>query len=108
MQECWTTLPLGPVVNRPIHPSVIFKSKLQHLKANIKIWRHKLLEAETSISTALRLEIDSLDSKAEISPLSETEINIRTTLVKSLADLEHRNVMDLRQKAKIRWALEDD
>nr|GEV60261.1 cytochrome P450 [Tanacetum cinerariifolium] len=67
-----------------------------------------LAVVEASTSTALRQKIDSLDSKVEISPLSEAKINTRTTLVKSLADLEHRNIMDLRQKAKIRWALEGD
>ncbi|GJW45390.1 cytochrome P450 [Tanacetum coccineum] len=108
VQDCWMTSPLIPAVNMSVHPSISFKSKLQHLKANIKIWRQKLLEAEASTSTTLRQKIDSLDSKAEISPLSEAEINTRTTLVKSLADLEHRNIMDLRQKAKTRWALEGD
>ncbi|GJU00433.1 putative RNA-directed DNA polymerase, eukaryota, reverse transcriptase zinc-binding domain protein [Tanacetum coccineum] len=53
-------------------------------------------------------KIDSIDSKAENSSLSIDEILLRTTTVKSLAGLEHAKIMDLRQKAKIRWALKGD
>lgn len=57
---------------------------------------------------SLREKIDSIDLKAESSSLSVDEIHLRATTVKSLADLEHAKIMDLRQKAKIRWALEGD
>ncbi|GJV98830.1 cytochrome P450 [Tanacetum coccineum] len=85
-----------------------FKSKLQRLKSNIKIWRQKVKEKERSASLALRNKIDTLDAKAEISFVTDFEIISRNTYVKSLTDLEHSNIMDLKQKAKIRWELEGD
>ncbi|GKF66397.1 cytochrome P450, partial [Tanacetum coccineum] len=37
----WNSMPQGPLYNVSLHPSVSFKSKLQRLKSNIKIWRQK-------------------------------------------------------------------
>ncbi|GJX62629.1 putative RNA-directed DNA polymerase, eukaryota, reverse transcriptase zinc-binding domain protein [Tanacetum coccineum] len=39
--------------------------------------------------------------------LSTIDIDMRTEKVKSLADLEHKNLKDLKQKCKVRWALEE-
>ncbi|GJT93091.1 cytochrome P450 [Tanacetum coccineum] len=104
----WNSMPQGPLHNVSLHPSVSFKSKLQRLKSNIKIWRQKVKEKERSAFLALRNKIDTLDSKAKVSSLTDSEIISRNTYVKSLTDLEHSNIMDLKQKAKIRWALEGD
>ncbi|GJQ90864.1 hypothetical protein Tco_0002003 [Tanacetum coccineum] len=49
-----------------------------------------------------------LDIKAEFQPLSSDEISSRISLVKSLATIEHARLRDLKQKAKIRWAMNDD
>ncbi|GJZ85907.1 RNA-directed DNA polymerase, eukaryota [Tanacetum coccineum] len=101
-------MPLGPLRNVSLHPSVSFKSKLQRFKSNIKIWCQKVEEKERSASLALRNKIDTLDTKAEVSFLTDSETIPRNTYVKSLTDHEHYNIMDLKQKAKIRWALEGD
>ncbi|GJS41994.1 RNA-directed DNA polymerase, eukaryota [Tanacetum coccineum] len=49
-----------------------------------------------------------MNNLAENSSLSIDEILLRTATVKSLADLKHAKIIDLRQKGKIRWALEGD
>nr|GEZ40502.1 hypothetical protein [Tanacetum cinerariifolium] len=56
----------------------------------------------------LRNKINSLDNKAESSFLSPSEVDERNSSVKLLANLEQCKVKDLRQKAKIRWAVEGD
>jgi hypothetical protein len=88
--------------------AVGFKVKLQRLKNNIKKWRLNVNQTEKVFCQELRNKIDCLDTKAESSPLSSTEVESRTMSIKLLADFEHRKVKDLKQKAKIRWASEGD
>ncbi|PWA66745.1 hypothetical protein CTI12_AA324900 [Artemisia annua] len=54
------------------------------------------------------MKIDNLDNKAEQSPLSPSEVELRISSVKQLADIELLKVKDLRQKAKLRWDAEGD
>ncbi|GJW61680.1 cytochrome P450 [Tanacetum coccineum] len=51
---------------------------------------------------------DGIDNKAESHPLNFEEIDDRIQWVKLLANFEHQKVKDLRQKAKLKWALEGD
>ncbi|GKD17256.1 RNA-directed DNA polymerase, eukaryota, partial [Tanacetum coccineum] len=90
------------------HPAVNFKLKLQALKSTIKSWRSSVKLNESTFTVSLRNTIDPIDTKAEISPLTTHDIENRTFLVNELMDLEHHNLKDLRQKAKVRWALEGD
>ncbi|GKE28387.1 hypothetical protein Tco_1443771 [Tanacetum coccineum] len=96
---------------RPI-PFKMFNSWLGHkdftpiLKASIKQRRIIVHKAEHLVSTDLRNKIDYLDSKAEITPLTTTKMDSRTAYVKSLVDMEYRNLKYLKQKSKIQWALE--
>ncbi|GJV04632.1 hypothetical protein Tco_1338201 [Tanacetum coccineum] len=53
-------------------------------------------------------KINSLGNKVESSFLSPSEVDKRNCSVKLLANLEQCKVKDLRQKAKIRWAVEGD
>ncbi|GJZ83149.1 hypothetical protein Tco_0648322 [Tanacetum coccineum] len=55
-----------------------------------------------------RDKIVEIDQRAERSPLSVGDIDARTSIVKSLTVLEHKNIKDLRQKAKVKWSLEGD
>nr|GEZ85705.1 putative RNA-directed DNA polymerase, eukaryota, reverse transcriptase zinc-binding domain protein [Tanacetum cinerariifolium] len=88
-------------------PLVCFKTKLQRLKSSIKIWRAKVQYSETVAFLELRNKINNLDNKAESSFLSPSDIDEINSSVKLLANLEQCKVKDLRQKAKIRWAVED-
>ncbi|PWA42252.1 wall-associated receptor kinase [Artemisia annua] len=69
-------------------PAVGFKNKLKRLKLEIKKWRIKIQQAENSTSCELRMKIDNLDNKAEQSPLSPSEVELRISSVKQLADIE--------------------
>ncbi|GKE01924.1 cytochrome P450, partial [Tanacetum coccineum] len=101
VHETWASPTLGP-------PTLAFKTKLKILKKNIKEWRVKVVQTETEALRDTRLKIDSIYNKAETSPLSSAEIDSRATLVKKLANLEHIKIKNLKQIAKIRWAMEGD
>ncbi|GKB29228.1 putative RNA-directed DNA polymerase [Tanacetum coccineum] len=88
--------------------AVIFKNKLKNLKAAIKQWRLSINATETAVATELRQKILEIDRRAEVSPLSAADVESRTEQVKALTVLEHKNLKDLRQKAKVKWTLEGD
>nr|GEW26644.1 hypothetical protein [Tanacetum cinerariifolium] len=92
----------------PFNPANVFKSKLQQVKATLKQWWKNVVEKENLVSMDLHNKINELDIKAETSYVSTVEVESRTTLVKSLADIKYGKVKDLKQKAKTRWALEGD
>ncbi|GJR84179.1 RNA-directed DNA polymerase, eukaryota [Tanacetum coccineum] len=56
----------------------------------------------------LRGKIEEIDRMAELSPLSATDVDVRIKKVQLLAKIEHRKLKDLRQKAKMKWALKGD
>ncbi|GKC92439.1 putative RNA-directed DNA polymerase, eukaryota, reverse transcriptase zinc-binding domain protein [Tanacetum coccineum] len=89
-------------------PVVGFKNKLKRLKLEIKKWRIKIQHAENTTSYELRMKIDNLDNKAERSSLSPCEVELRTSSMKQFANIELLKVNDLRQKAKLHWAAEDE
>ncbi|GJW71086.1 RNA-directed DNA polymerase, eukaryota, reverse transcriptase zinc-binding domain protein, partial [Tanacetum coccineum] len=108
VNECWNSCNSGFIYNGSCPTSVSFKTKLQQLKSTIKQWRRQIVDMENMVSNDLRLKIDCLDRNTESSFLTDDEILSRTAHVKSLADLEHAKILDLRQKAKIQWALDGD
>ncbi|GKB11089.1 cytochrome P450, partial [Tanacetum coccineum] len=108
VNEFWNSCNSGLIYNGPCPTSVSFKTKLQQLKSTIKQWRRQVVDMENMVSNDLRLKIDCLDMKVESSFLTDDEILSRTAHVKSLADLENAKILDLRQKAKIQWALDGD
>ncbi|PWA86571.1 cytochrome P450 [Artemisia annua] len=99
VQSSWSSAIDGP-------PLVSFKCKLQHLKKSIKQWQVSVQSTENSFFQDLRDKVDSIDNKAESHPLNSEEIEDRIQWVKLLANFEHQKVKDLRQKAKLKWALE--
>nr|GEY21053.1 hypothetical protein [Tanacetum cinerariifolium] len=89
-------------------PFKFFKSKLQHLKSSIKKWRSDIQCIESAATVKLRRKLDDLDNKAEVGPLTPTYATARIDIVRELTSLERTKVMDLRQKAKIIWAVDGD
>ncbi|GJZ52502.1 RNA-directed DNA polymerase, eukaryota [Tanacetum coccineum] len=84
------------------------KKKLQFLKNAIKTWvkdnKKKINETKTSIQYKL-IEVDKIidqgGGNAEV-------LNHRASLMKDLNDIKSIDVMDLSQKAKVRWSIEGD
>ncbi|GJY66956.1 putative RNA-directed DNA polymerase [Tanacetum coccineum] len=59
-------------------------------------------------TTSLHSKLQSIDTLAETSTLSSTDIESRSNIIKYLHDIEYCHLTDLHQKAKTRWALEGD
>ncbi|GKD04387.1 putative RNA-directed DNA polymerase, eukaryota, reverse transcriptase zinc-binding domain protein [Tanacetum coccineum] len=76
--------------------AVKFKKKLQQLKISIKSW------------ITLCNSLEALDLKAETIPLSPNEATARINIIKDLTALERLKILDLHQKAKVRWATDGD
>ncbi|GJZ71826.1 hypothetical protein Tco_0635677 [Tanacetum coccineum] len=67
-------------------------------------------EQRKNNSTILELKskINLLESKAEVSGLSNTDLDARLSMMKQLEELQHIKNLDLLQKAKIRWVVDGD
>lgn len=59
-------------------------------------------------ATVLRDGIKEIDQKVEVSPMSSADVDLRTNNVRLLANIEHQKLIDLKQKAKVKWTLEGD
>ncbi|GKA24145.1 cytochrome P450, partial [Tanacetum coccineum] len=104
VHDSWVTI----IIERPLPLAVVLKVKLQNLKRKIKQWRLTITRLDSAASSELRQKIDILDTKAETTPLSSSDVITRTESVKLLADIDHRKLKDLKQKAKVKWAVEGD
>ncbi|GJV75554.1 putative RNA-directed DNA polymerase, eukaryota, reverse transcriptase zinc-binding domain protein [Tanacetum coccineum] len=71
-------------------------------------FRRSINATESAAAIELREKIDEIDRRAELSPLSATDVDVRMEKVKLLAEMEHRKLKDIRQKAKMKWDLEGD
>ncbi|GKE07602.1 hypothetical protein Tco_1399620 [Tanacetum coccineum] len=98
--SCWASIINGSDNLK----SVSFKKRLQSVKNSIKSWRQATKIEESSTATALRNRLDCIDLKAKSAPLSPLDIASRTSIVNELSCLELRNIKDLKQKAKSKWA----
>ena len=69
------------------NPAVKFKLKLKHLKYNLKYWRNSINATESAAALELREKIDEIDRRAELSPLSALDVDVRIETVKMLAEM---------------------
>ncbi|GJU28441.1 retrovirus-related pol polyprotein from transposon TNT 1-94 [Tanacetum coccineum] len=102
--DCWSS-PTDSHLNLSV---VISKAKLKKFKLAIKLWRTTVIATETTVAMELREKIMEIDLIAVHSPLSAGDMFTRSDIVKSLTALEHKNLKDKRQKAKVKWTLEGD
>ncbi|PWA41568.1 RNA-directed DNA polymerase, eukaryota, Reverse transcriptase zinc-binding domain protein [Artemisia annua] len=84
------------------------EAKLKALKANLKSWSKNLRQKTVQDSALLTKQLEELDLKAEIGVLPESDFNLRCNLSKRLLELETKNIQDLQQKSRCRWALNGD
>ncbi|PWA99667.1 reverse transcriptase domain, Reverse transcriptase zinc-binding domain protein [Artemisia annua] len=88
--------------------AVKFKKKLQHLKISIKSWRSNVQTSDSAASVTLRNSLEVLDLKAETIPQSPNEATTHINIIKDLTALERAKLLDLQQKAKVRWVTDSD
>ncbi|GJZ29579.1 RNA-directed DNA polymerase, eukaryota [Tanacetum coccineum] len=102
--DCWSS----PTDSHLNLSAIIFKAKLKKLKLAIKLWRTIVIATETTVAMELREKIMEIDLIAVHSPLLAGDMFTRSDIVKSLTALEHKNLKDKRQKAKVKWTLKGD
>ncbi|XP_076896869.1 uncharacterized protein LOC143550003 [Bidens hawaiensis] len=73
-----------------------------------KTWRQNEQQLELGRARDLGRLLEELDLKAEKSALTEEEINTRQKSKMELAELHKCRLLDLKQRARIRWAIEGD
>ncbi|GJX77774.1 hypothetical protein Tco_0324585 [Tanacetum coccineum] len=95
-------------IKHPLNGFIVFKRKLQGLKACLKNWRQVVRLTEGASVITLRARLDQLDLLAESGPLSLNNIEIRFNIVKDLMCFPNPLIKDLKQKAKCKWAKDGD
>ncbi|GJZ11817.1 putative RNA-directed DNA polymerase, eukaryota, reverse transcriptase zinc-binding domain protein [Tanacetum coccineum] len=88
--------------------SLSFKEKLQGLKLSLKVWRKQVSASKNSHASAIYSSLLDFNTKAEAGTLTPFDIDQRSKHIKELHDLEYKNIKDLCQKAKSKWALDGD
>ncbi|KAI3824705.1 hypothetical protein L1987_06174 [Smallanthus sonchifolius] len=83
-------------------------AKLKNIKATLKRWNLEILCRDEEQIKTLRVTLNTLDTLAELIGLIEEESKERMDSKRKLLDLENKRVEDMRQKARIRWAMEGD
>lgn len=94
------------VVYPPSNASKLFKNKLKELKKEIRKWRVLIKNKEASVLKELRTKVNIIEIKAESTTLEPQDIHDRTVIMKDIMELEHSKILDLKQKAKVKWAVE--
>ncbi|KAK1419561.1 hypothetical protein QVD17_28748 [Tagetes erecta] len=89
-------------------PDVRLAIKLKNVKIALKGWIKAKKRIALEELQSLTIKLNTLDSIAELVGLSENESKERLAVKKALMDLDKRRIEDLRQKARIKWAIEGD
>ncbi|CAH1420995.1 unnamed protein product [Lactuca virosa] len=89
-------------------PDKLLSCKLRRIKNMIKDWNAKKREIELGELIKLRQWIDALDLIVESRGLSSVELENRLEWKNKLIELEQNRCLDLKQKARIKWALDGE
>ncbi|GKA72921.1 RNA-directed DNA polymerase, eukaryota, partial [Tanacetum coccineum] len=86
----------------------LLKKKFQALKVSIKTWCKDENQRTNASRYSIQNRISELDSLMDKGMANEDLVKERTSLTKDLQDINDRHLLDMAQKAKIRWAIEGD
>lgn len=81
-------------------------TRLKAIKMAIKNWRNVEREKESKLLVYLKNKINDIEIQTESRALSDLEKQDRLLWKKELLDLELTKCLDLKQKARIKWALD--
>ncbi|KAK9072611.1 hypothetical protein SSX86_009046 [Deinandra increscens subsp. villosa] len=83
-------------------------NKLKNIKEALKVWNNGRRERERAEKNKVRNDLNDLDLLAESRVLTSEEKAKRIDCMKKFYDIEHLEKEDLKQKARVKWALEGD
>ncbi|PWA61623.1 RNA-directed DNA polymerase, eukaryota [Artemisia annua] len=89
-------------------PDIFLSKKFRRIRDSIKKWKGDMLDKEKVEEEAARIEIESLETEMEARGLSEEEEWIYAESNKVLRELEVNKQMDIKQRSRVRWALDGD
>ncbi|KAK1414539.1 hypothetical protein QVD17_30285 [Tagetes erecta] len=90
------------------HPDRKLLLKFREVKNTIKKWLHSTKEHELAEVKMLRETIEKLELAAEHRVLSDLESQVRLDSMSRLQEIEHLKRLDLKQKSRVKWAVEGD
>ncbi|KAJ9560359.1 hypothetical protein OSB04_005519 [Centaurea solstitialis] len=105
VEKAWEDFDGGSVDRSPIHNLCL---KLKFLKGRIKEWRDLNYVKKSAEIHSLRVKLSDLDNLIDLRDLTEAEQKDRGEVLNKLKDFELMDLADLKQKAKIKWAVEGD
>nr|GEX22823.1 RNA-directed DNA polymerase, eukaryota [Tanacetum cinerariifolium] len=86
----------------------LLKKKLQALKSVIKTWCKEDKKNSNEYRFSMQSRLNELDKLFDKGKSTDSLVIERTSLLKSLQDLNARDSLEMAQKAEIRWAIEGD
>nr|GEV54230.1 RNA-directed DNA polymerase, eukaryota [Tanacetum cinerariifolium] len=84
------------------------KNKLRFLKTTIKLWLAEDNKKSNANKQSIMSRLTVLDKSFDQGKCNDELLQERSNLFKELHDLNNASLLDLTQKAKIRWAIKDD
>ncbi|PWA93476.1 RNA-directed DNA polymerase, eukaryota, Reverse transcriptase zinc-binding domain protein [Artemisia annua] len=88
--------------------NIVLKNKLKQLKVDIKSWWRDLSEKNRCNKKDIQSRLDEWDAKAEVGILSSSDCLKREEDLMQLNRLEQKERDSLRQKSRVKWAIEGD
>nr|GEV44380.1 RNA-directed DNA polymerase, eukaryota, reverse transcriptase zinc-binding domain protein [Tanacetum cinerariifolium] len=86
----------------------ILTEKLKHLKNDIRVWNKTKGNSNRDAKAQLKLELEAVDLCIDNGNVIVEDIKRRGEIVNKLQDIDKLHVLEMAQKAKVRWAVEGD
>ncbi|GJZ68852.1 putative RNA-directed DNA polymerase, eukaryota, reverse transcriptase zinc-binding domain protein [Tanacetum coccineum] len=92
----------------PLSADLVLKNKLKKLRLDIKTWTTNQMLSQNKVKEDLKKQLLEWDVRAENGLINDLDVAKREEWIMDLNHLDqiHRN--DLKQKSRIRWAVEGD
>ncbi|KAI3509571.1 hypothetical protein L1887_24947 [Cichorium endivia] len=90
------------------YPDAYLANKLKYLKKEIKKWKDRSEKKENKEIMNYKNTVSQLEKKAESRDLTESELETRSQCLQKILEIEKTAVLDLKQKARVKWAVEGD
>jgi mannosylglycoprotein endo-beta-mannosidase len=96
--------------NTPVRGSPIerWQAKIRRLRQHLRGWAKNVSGAYKLEKTSILNKLDELDKKAEITLLTQDELNLKHVLNERLAELLREEEIKWYQRAKVKHLLEGD
>ncbi|KAL4561321.1 hypothetical protein LXL04_033485 [Taraxacum kok-saghyz] len=89
-------------------PDRYLSNKLRHIKNALKSWRRIECENQNREIIDLKKRVEKIELEPEIRLLSPNELEERRDWKRKILELENLNMMDIVQKARVKWLREGD